>query len=772
MRITEFQLDRYGPLHHPRTECDGGLEVYYGPNESGKTLLLEGLLRILEPDIPSVMDGVDRVSDPPAGYLVLEADGETYQLGDDQVLTDIAPITPNHLRNIFVVRDSDLGIRQHHEFYDTVTEQIGDLHTSEIEAIQDRLEDLGRLTSRRRNVSSAAEYSHAADVRDSARQLAEDVRGYISEASAAGLDELEAKLVELRARLRRYRAGLEDLQQAQQVAEHDRLSDQLSKVEELEAELEAVADFGRDTLERLNNIETTISNNEGEIEKLENEIDDLEGDIERLDAEVTTLESEVRPMEERESAVDTLESDMEEFRDERSDTTGAERRMRVTRAVALTGLVLGGVATLYGVVQGQPQLLLPLLLLVIGIGGGVTWYLDHRRLSSVEQTRTALLESARDAGLTVDKVTDIAPVVTEFRSELDGKRDQIDDLDSEIQVKDGLISEHSETIDSRRDEIEGLREEKTDLLDDVGVSSIEGYREQVEKREAINDELGPARQSLIDAFGEPDGDVDLIDYWESEVAELVSDVTLEEVDPDEYDEDRHDELEDSVAEYEEQIAEIRGGLEDHRHRLDQFSDRVGDLEANPFIDEQIRLEARSIDGLRQLAEELESLADRIDRDAEISRTALDIFDELHRAEEDKITDLFEPGGRASEVFGRITDERYQRVEYDPDDRVLKVHRDNGNHHTAEELSQGTRDQLYLATRISLAEQLLDAEPGFFLMDDAFLPADSDRLVAGFQVLEELVEEGWQVLYLTAKEEVGVDIVDQMGLHCTELEPLP
>lgn len=74
--------------------------------------------------------------------------------------------------------------------------------------------------------------------------------------------------------------------------------------------------------------------------------------------------------------------------------------------------------------------------------------------------------------------------------------------------------------------------------------------------------------------------------------------------------------------------------------------------------------------------------------------------------------------------------------------------------------------------MSLADQLLGSEPGFFLMDDAFLPADADRLRAGFRVLERLVEDGWQIIYLTAKEEVGVDLVDELGLPCSELEPLP
>lgn len=772
MKITEFQIDRYGPLHHPRTECDGGLEVYYGPNESGKTLLLEGLLRMLDPDIESTMDGIDRVRDPPAGYLVVESGDEAYQLGDGQVLGDVAPVTPTHLRNIFVVRDSDLRIRQHHQFYDSVTEQIGDLHTSEIEAIQDRLVELGRLQPKQRNVSSAARYDDAGKVRDDARKLAGDLRDYVETATDEGLDDLESELIDTRSRLRRVRSELEEQRRAERAKEHARLSSQLEKVERLEADRQRLRDFTRGTLERLTSIDTTISNDRGQIEKLEGQIDELHQENERLESESTALESDVRPMEEREGSIDDVEATLEAVRDETSATTGADRRMGITRLVALLGLGLGGAATLYGVIQGQPQLLLPLLLLAIGIGGGILWYVDYRRVTAVERERTSLLENARDAGLEVDEVSDIGPSITEFKTELGAKREQVNEREREIEVNEGLISEHSETIDDHRGEIRELESEKAGLLEEAGVTSIEEYRENVDDLDAIEDELGPAEQSLVDAFGEPVGDDDRIEYWHAELDDSIAEIDVDDVDPNDYDEDRLDELEDEKETLEDRSGGLRDDLESHRHELDQFDDRVDGLNTDPFVEDQLRLEARSVDGLRQLAEELEALAMRIDRDAEISRAALEIFDDLHQEEEAKISDLFEPGGRASEVFGTITDERYDRVDYDSDERRLKVHRNNGTVHTASELSHGARDQLYLATRISLAEQLLDSEPGFFLMDDAFLPADTDRLHSGFRVLERLVEDGWQVIYLTAKEEVGVDLVDQLGLPCSELEPLP
>ena len=741
MKLTEFRIERYGPLRQPITECDGGLEVYYGPNESGKTLLLEALLRMLDPNATSVMDGIDRVADPPAGYAVIEAGGETYQLGDGQVLTDIAPITANHLRNIFVVRDSDLRIRQHHEFYDSVTEQIGDLHTSEIEDIQDRLEDLGRLTSRRRNVSSAAQYDHASDVRDSARSLISDIREYIEEATDEGLDELERQLIDVQSRRQRIAAELTTQRRAKRVADYERLSARLETVERLRVELTELEPFERDTLDELTELEVEIDNQEDQIDNREKQVEELRAKNESLEAERRSLESELQPLARRENAKDELADDLEAYRDTVGAATGGNRRMRLARIGAIAGVGLGGIATVLAAIQGQIGLLLPLLFLAIGLASGYVWYRDHQRLAEADRRRRNLLEAARDAGLNVDEVTDIGPAIAEFRDQLEGLRGQIDELENQVEVNDGLIKDHQGALEGLRSDLKGDRAERDERLEAAGVTSVEAYREKVERREEIEGDLRPARQSLIDAVGEPDADdQDPVEYWRDELEATVEDLNLDAIVADEYDEDRHDDLEGRIGELETEAETLRTALEEHRQRIDDFRDRATGLDTGSFVDEPIQLKAPTIDGLDQLAADLEALADQIDWDAGVSREALEIFDELHSEEEDQLADLFEPGGRASEVFETITDDRYQQVEYDPDEQVLKVHRDSGEVLTADELSHATRDQLYLATRISLAEQLLETDPGFFFMDDAFLPADQDRLEEGFRVLQQLVEE--------------------------------
>jgi uncharacterized protein YhaN len=49
--------------------------------------------------------------------------------------------------------------------------------------------------------------------------------------------------------------------------------------------------------------------------------------------------------------------------------------------------------------------------------------------------------------------------------------------------------------------------------------------------------------------------------------------------------------------------------------------------------------------------------------------------------------------------------------------------------------------------------MLPESKGFFILDDPFLKADRERMRALMKLLRQLVRRGWQVIYVTAKDEV-------------------
>jgi uncharacterized protein YhaN len=157
-------------------------------------------------------------------------------------------------------------------------------------------------------------------------------------------------------------------------------------------------------------------------------------------------------------------------------------------------------------------------------------------------------------------------------------------------------------------------------------------------------------------------------------------------------------------------------------------------------------------GAEELRDELITIRDRIDRDADVARKAVRCFEVLRRDEEDKLETVFREGGPASRHFNRLTHGRYEGVRYDAAAGSIVVTKADGEELDASLLSQGTADQLYFASRLSLAGRLLDG-PGFLILEDAFMSADANRFREGMRLIEELTEDGWQCIYFTAKSEV-------------------
>ena len=107
--------------------------------------------------------------------------------------------------------------------------------------------------------------------------------------------------------------------------------------------------------------------------------------------------------------------------------------------------------------------------------------------------------------------------------------------------------------------------------------------------------------------------------------------------------------------------------------------------------------------------------------------------------------------RASHFFAKLTCKEHAGLTTAFDDRgnvILVGRRASGAEITVDQMSEGTRDQLYLALRLATIEQQLDrSEPLPLIVDDLFVNFDDDRAAAGFEILAELAEKT-QVIFFT------------------------
>lgn len=106
--------------------------------------------------------------------------------------------------------------------------------------------------------------------------------------------------------------------------------------------------------------------------------------------------------------------------------------------------------------------------------------------------------------------------------------------------------------------------------------------------------------------------------------------------------------------------------------------------------------------------------------------------------------------RAGEVFAALTLGSFERlvVDYEKEPPTLHGQRPDGERVGIAGLSDGTRDQLYLALRLAALELHLDQSPPLpFIADDLFINWDAERASAGLEALVRLSART-QVIFLT------------------------
>ncbi len=193
MRIKEIHIDRYGPLNQIYLPINPGLQAIYGDNESGKTLLVDAVIKQLTGNMVSD-SSLNRVTERPEGYIILEDQGNEYKVDRDNDLSSYLPLEPYEIRNIFVIRNSDLEIPEPGTFYERTYQRLTGLRTDEIRSIIDRIKNMGRLTKTSLEIADSKPHNKAASNLKNAQRLQKKINAYLKETSQEGVDKTESIL--------------------------------------------------------------------------------------------------------------------------------------------------------------------------------------------------------------------------------------------------------------------------------------------------------------------------------------------------------------------------------------------------------------------------------------------------------------------------------------------------------------------------------------------------------------------------------------------------
>ncbi|AVQ98575.1 hypothetical protein OBCHQ24_05985 [Oceanobacillus iheyensis] len=133
----------------------------------------------------------------------------------------------------------------------------------------------------------------------------------------------------------------------------------------------------------------------------------------------------------------------------------------------------------------------------------------------------------------------------------------------------------------------------------------------------------------------------------------------------------------------------------------------------------------------------------------VIKTAKEMLVETKRKYRDKY--LARVMEKTNEYFQLLTGEKYQNVYAPVEGKVFQVETTDHVRFTVNELSQGTKDQLYISLRLAISEIMSEKHRLPFILDDAFVHFDSTRTERMFQLIKALSNKQ-QILLFTCNED--------------------
>lgn len=339
-------------------------------------------------------------------------------------------------------------------------------------------------------------------------------------------------------------------------------------------------------------------------------------------------------------------------------------------------------------------------------------------------------EATRLAALTALEVLDrpAAEIAKELASRLSLARGE----KTEIQRIKGILNTATSQAQGVEDTIQATTASLTPLLERAGVDTYDKLLDEISRSDnqrRLNAQLFEAKQRLLN-----DGDGLTREQIAAEIdAEDMSQLPIA--------------LGQLNQEFSDVVDRQTSFSADHANASQALSKIAG-------TDTAARAEA-------QRQEALSRMSDASERYVKVYTAARLLRWSIDRYREEKQGPML---ARAGAIFSRLTLGSFQRliVDYEREPMALEGQRADGKPVRIDGMSDGTRDQLYLALRLSALELHLEQAPPLpFIADDLFINYDDDRAKAGLEALAALSQQT-QVVFLSHHDHLVPTVREVFG----------
>ena len=231
MKIRKIKINDYIVLPRIDLDLEEGFNVIYGPNGSGKTLIIEAVKKLLGKE-------KRKSRDYPRGEItIMEGEDKILTFTGDKNLEEIVPITQDRLENIFITIDGALNIENGKEFYEKVVTDLIGINISDIDDIQSYLQDLGRFTSNLKRSDSAKHNKPSSQIKK-ANSIRDKIKIFLNDSEWSKERSLEYENMILEKNKTEINSKLENLRKAKKIKQLDSMEAKLKDIKDINIAIE------------------------------------------------------------------------------------------------------------------------------------------------------------------------------------------------------------------------------------------------------------------------------------------------------------------------------------------------------------------------------------------------------------------------------------------------------------------------------------------------------------------------------------------------------
>jgi len=772
MKIKKYSITRYGPLTNigPITLHD--FNLFFGENEDGKTLTIDAMVKMLLGRNIKDFERIDRVDEYPEGHIIIEKNHKEIKLPEKGNLTRISDLTPSECRNIFVVRDSDLHIRDESEFYVNMTDHLTGLRTEDIFKIREALMEMGKIT--RSGSFSNTKFEKLKTRIEDAENLIENIKNLLEKLREEKLDILEEEYAKIKRAIEKIEQEVSSFEDARKRETYENGKEALNK---LKHALERIADlevFNKEDEQLWRDSENIIEIRKIEKEGLLKELDDANKKLEDIREILKEREQNLKVLEDRKKILDDeIKPEIINYKKKDEEVAHQEAKGNFLTFMAVISVILFGISLL-GIIISPSLFFYILAVLFFGsmvISGAFIFRLVSGKAWLAKALKKITL-SASKLGLGAEDITGILSNIQTFEEKYSREHDDIESLKNNKEILENKSNElKEERIPKIKREIESADGNISDLRKKTRVNSIQEYSKELESKMTYEKMAGEQESALEVIFRKKGRSKENISYWADEVGNLEE--YKAKAKGIKYNEKTYSNLKTSKKSYRDRLDEIDKKMRDFKTKFKRMEIKINEILRSEADRDYFHCET-SVD-LEAAMSRLKLFIGENENNKNYALEVMKIFEMIEAEEKEKVSKLFGRNSPVSKYFNKITDGLYKEVTFNRREGKIEVKRKNGEILEAEKLSGGARDQLYLSIRLALGKKLLKDKKGFFILDDPFVKADPIRLQKQMEILKIISGLGWQILYFTAKGEVKdalrKDIVAR-SVNYVEIQGIP